>query len=84
MTLKELDNYINKKIFESEDFLIFSYYELRVKNNLKNDEVDRFLELAKTKLENSNYRIYRTGEKYIYAGSTGTVEDNILMVAVKR
>ena len=42
------------------------------------------LELTKIKLENNGYKIYRTGEKYIYADIESTVKENELMVAVKQ
>ena len=34
------------------------------------------------KLENNNYKIYRTGQEYYYDGKK-KVEDNQLMVAIK-
>lgn len=31
MTLEFIDNYINKKLYENEEILIFTFYELRSK-----------------------------------------------------
>ena len=38
-----VDKYIKEKINEQGDFLKFSFYELRVKENLSNDDTDDFL-----------------------------------------
>ena len=60
MTLEFVDNHLNKKISENEEFIRFSYYELRVKNNLTDEETAKFLTLAKNKLENIGYKVYFT------------------------
>ena len=43
-----VNNYIKDKINEQGDFLKFSFYELRLKENLSNDDTDDFLEMAKS------------------------------------
>ena len=40
-------------------------------------------ELSKNRLENSNYKVYFTGESYTYLGQTKKVKDNELMIAIK-
>ena len=37
---------------ENENFIRFTFYELRVKNNLSEEDADEFLRLAMTYLEN--------------------------------
>ena len=83
MTLGFIDDYINKKLDENEEILIFTFYELRVKSNLSEYDVNRFLELAKVRLENIGYRIYFTGTEFVYKKATRIVNDNELMVAIK-
>ena len=43
MNLKFVDDYIQKKLSENENYIRYTFYELRVKNNLSEDEVDKFL-----------------------------------------
>ena len=83
MTLGFIDDYINKKLDENEEILIFTFYELRVKSNLSEYDVNRFLELAKIRLENLYYKTYFTGAEFIYKNITRIVNDNELMVAIK-
>ena len=83
MTLGFIDYYINKKLDENEEILIFTFYELRVKSNLSEYDVNRFLELAKIRLENLYYKTYFTGAEFIYKNVTRIVNDNELMVAIK-
>ena len=84
MTLEFIDNYLNKKLKQNDELIVYTFYELRVEQNLSETEVNRMLELTKIKLENNGYKIYRTGEKYIYADIESTVKENELMVAVKQ
>lgn len=83
MTLEFVNNYIDKKLSENEKFIRYTYYELRVKNNLSEDDVDEFLRLNKTYFENKNYNVYFTNAKYYYKGTTKIVEPNELMIAIK-
>ena len=73
----------NKKLDENEEILIFTFYELRVKSNLSEYHVNRFLELAKIRLENISYRTYFTGTEFVYKNATKIVNDNELMVSIK-
>ena len=34
MTLKFIEDYINEKLNENDEYVRFTYYELKVKNNL--------------------------------------------------
>lgn len=85
--LKMKEDYVNKyikeKITSGDDFLRFSFYELRVKENLSNDDTDDFLEMAKWKLEDIGYDVYFSGAKYTYKGNRYMVGDNELMIAIK-
>lgn len=83
MTLQFIDNYINSKLSENEEFIRFTYYELKVKSNLSEQDIKMFLNLAKTKLQNIGYNVYFTNEPYLYRGEAKTVEKNEFMIAIK-
>ena len=82
MNLQEIDIYLEKKLKQNRNCVIFTFYELRVKLDLSSEETYNFLHLVSTKLENCNYKIYRTGQEYFYREKL-RVEDNQLMVAIK-
>lgn len=83
MTLEFIDNNINNKINKNEDFIKYTFYELRVKENLTEEEMYSFLSFARTKLENIGYKVYRTGQKYFYDYKEKTVKSNELLVAIR-
>lgn len=82
MTKEFITNYIDKKIREDENYIVCMFYDLRIKHDLSEDEVQKFLELAKIRLENMNYRVYFTGARYTYNNESRIVQDNELMVAI--
>lgn len=84
MTLEFIEKSINKKIEENESIIKYTFYELRVKNNLTEAETYNFLALVKTRLENLNYKVYRTGQNYIFSNKTEKVKENELLVAIKK
>ena len=63
--------------------IIITFYELRIKYDLSEDETQEFLSLSKIRLENMKYQVYFTGAKYEQNGVIKTVQDNELMVAIK-
>lgn len=81
--LEFIDKYINSKINANEEIIKYTFYELRVKSDLTEEETEEFLKFTKIKLENLQYNVFFTGEKYIYKGEEKTVQDNELMVATK-
>lgn len=83
MTLKFIEDYINKKLSENDEFVKFTYYELRVKCNLSEEDIRMFLGLARNKFENMGYKVYFIGDEYTYKGETKVVEQNEYMVAFK-
>ena len=84
MTLEFVDSFINQKINANENYVRFTFYELRVKYNLTEDETNKFLELATNKFENMQYEVYFIGDTYEYAGTKKQVEQNELMIAIKK
>ena len=83
MTLRFIDDYINQKINANDQYIRFTFYELRVKNNLTEEETDKFLELAKNKFENMGYKVYFIGDVYELYGCMKEVQENELMIAIK-
>ena len=83
MTLKFIEDYINSKLMENDEFVKFTYYELRVKNNLSEEDIRMFLNLAKNKFMNMGYNVYFINNEYTYKGETKKVEQNEYMVAFK-
>lgn len=85
MTDKFVINYIDQKINESSNSncIIYSYYELKVKNNLSENEIQRFLKINKDYFENNGYDVYFTGARFTYKNTSMMVQDNQYMIAVK-
>ena len=78
-----IEKTLEDKMMTNTDFIRYSFYELRVKFNLSEQETERFLELIRKKLLNENYQVYFTGAKFEYKEEKITVGNNDLMVAVK-
>ena len=74
---------LKEKMNKDANYIRYTFYELRVKYNLSEEDTDRFLDLIRTKLQNENYRVYFTGAKFEYKDAKMKVQDNELMIAVK-
>lgn len=83
MTIQDITEYLDKKIDENEGYIVLYVYEVRVKNGVKENEVDKFLELARTRLINLNYQVYFTNAEYTYKGERRKVQSNEYIVAIK-
>ncbi len=83
MTLKFLDDYINNKMYENEQCVVLTYFELRVKFDLSEEDTALAISLARQKLENNGYKTYLTGESYTINNKVCVVQDNELLVAIK-
>lgn len=78
-------NYINEKIrnVKNPNYIEYSFFELKVKNNLSDEEIQRFLKINKDYFENKNYQVYFTGSKFKYNNEERIVAENLFMVAIK-
>ena len=76
MTTEFINDYLDEKMKENEEYIVCTFYDLRVKHNVAESEVDKFLELAKIKLENMNYQVFFTGAEFTYKFARRTVQDN--------
>ena len=83
MTMKFVTEYIEKKVNENDKFIRYTFYELRIKNNLSQDDIEEFLDVNKDYFENKGYKVFFTGDKYEYNNETRYVEQNELMIAIK-
>lgn len=83
MNLQFVNEYIERKLAENENYIRYTFYELRIKNNLSEEEVDKFLALNKTYLEKKGYNVYFTGTRFVYDDANRIVQPNELMIAIK-
>ena len=78
-----IEKTLEDKMMTNTDFIRYSFYELRVKYNLSEQETDRFLELIRIKLQKQNYNVYFTGATFEYKNARIKVQENELIIAVK-
>lgn len=87
MSDKEIINLIEitltEKVCQDINYIRYTFYELKVKYNLTDKDLDRFLILIRTKLENENYKVYFTDAKFIYNNANRTVQPNEILIAIK-
>lgn len=87
MTTQELKrfiiNFINKKEAENKDIIEYSYYELRVKAGLSENEIDEVLRISRDYFQNKDYNVYFTNAEYYYKRKKEKVETNDYLIAIK-
>lgn len=74
---------LDSKMAVNENFIRFTFYELRVKNNLSDEQTDEFLKLCMTFLENKGYEVYIDNARYSYNNANQNVQPNELLIAFK-
>ena len=79
---KFVENFVNVKITKNNDIVKFSYFEIKIKMNMDEEDIDRFLKCSKIILEDKGYQVYQLGEKYNFEGEQRKVEDNEFLVAI--
>ena len=82
--LADITEYLDNKIEENSKKLTFTFYELRIKMDLTEPTIEKFLRLSETRLINLGYQTYRPGEVYEYEGQMQIVKENELLVATKQ
>lgn len=84
---KELKQFIieliSRKEQENAEFVKYTFYELRVKYNLTEQETNEVLRVSKDYFQNKGYKVYFTGDRFEYQNANRMVQDNELMVAIK-
>lgn len=83
MTDKFIFDYISRKEQENPEFIRYTFFELKIKNNLNDEEIDRFLKVNRDYFENHNFKVYFTGTRFTYKKANIMVQDNQYMIAVK-
>lgn len=78
MTEKELKafviNFIELKENENENYIRYSYYELKVKHDLNEKEIDEVLRISRDYFENKGYKVYFTNAEFEYQNARRKVE----------
>lgn len=82
--LADITEYLDNKIDQNEKKLVFTFYELRVKMDLTEPTIEKFLRLSETRLINLGYQTYRQGDVYEYEGKKELVKENELLIAIKQ
>ena len=84
LTLTQLiDIILDSKMSENSNFIRITYYEIKIKCNLNNEQCDEFIRQAKIKLENMNFKVYLQDEKYSYENASRTVQINEVLIAIR-
>ena len=83
MTMQFVTDYLDQKIKENENFIRYTFYELRVKNDLSEEEVDEFLRINRDYFENKGYKDGKGGRGDLILDEDKIVEPNELMIAIK-
>ena len=74
---------IESKEKENENYIRYSYYELKVKNNLTEEEIDEVLKISRNYFENKGYKVYLTNAEFEYKNAKRKVEINEYMIAFR-
>lgn len=82
--LADITEYLDNKIEQNSQRLIFTFYELRIKMDLTESTIEKFLRLSEIRLINLGYQTYRPGDVYEYQGEQLIVNDNELLIAIKK
>lgn len=83
INLNIIEDYLMSKITENERILRCTFYEIRVRLNISENDEAEFLKFARIRLENLGYRVYFTGAKFTYENVNRTVQSNELIIAIK-
>lgn len=78
-----VEKYVDDKLKQNENYLRYSYYELKVRENLSDEGIERFLKCSRSILEGMNYNVYFTGDKFEYDRANRVVEFNELLIACR-
>ena len=64
MTDKFIFDYISRKEQENSEFIRYTFFELKIKNDLSDEEIDKFLKVNRDYFENQGYKVYFTNARY--------------------
>ena len=87
MTEKQLKafiiNLIDQKKQQDENFIRYSFFELKVENRLTEKEIDELLRVSRDYFENKGYKVYFTNAEFEYKNKRRKVESNEFLIAFK-
>ena len=83
MTLEYITEYIDKKIYKNDKLITVTFYELRIKEDLSKEDTFIFLNMSKQRLVNLGYKIFETGQRFVFEGKEKIVRSNVFYVAIK-
>ena len=83
MEEKEIISFLDEKRKQDESKIVISFYELKIKRNLKNQDLFDVLHIMSEELIKNDYKVYRTNQKYKYKNRECLVESNELMIGIK-
>ena len=68
---------------QDENFIRYSFFELKVENGLTETEIDEVLRVSRDYFENKGYKVYFTNAEYEYKNKRKKVESNEYLIAFK-
>ena len=79
-----VEKYIVDKITQNPKIVRYSYYELKVKLDLNEKVLDKFLKYSKIILDGLGYQVFFTGARFKFENADRVVESNEFMIAIKQ
>ena len=79
-----IDKLIDEKIEKNKKIFTFTFYEVFVKYKLEQKLEQDFIELAKVKLNNMEYKVFVKDEEFEFDNAYRKVQSNEVLIAVKR
>ncbi len=79
-----VEKYIVDKITQNSKIVRYSYYELKVKLDLNEKVLDKFLKYSKIILDGLGYQVFFTGARFKFENADRVVESNEFMIAIKQ
>lgn len=83
MDKKEVYNLLEEQYKKDKNKITISFYELKIKRNLNNQDLFDTLHSISEELVKNDYKVYRTDQKYLYNNKEYKVESNELMIGIK-
>lgn len=80
---KFIMDFIALKEKENPNYIRYSYFELKVKYNRSEADINEILRVSRDYFENKDYRVYFTNAEFEYQNARRRVESNELMIAIK-
>ena len=81
--IDQKEQQIDQKEQQNENFIRYSFFELKVENGLTEKEIDEVLRVSRDYFENKGYKVYFTNAEYEYKNERKKVESNEFLIAFK-